>query len=124
MSILISFFYQFICAKTNSQYHKDNQKAIEKLLIPLLDECKPDLYESIVTPKDKKKFNKQKTLKEEKKIRYDLGDEPEYSPRRNNIVEILKYRNFKYGNKGTKDEDYKQCYYNYDKYKREDGQDI
>ena len=41
----------------------------------------------------------------------------DFNPKYLDIVELLKYRNKKYNNTGSKEEGYMQCYYDSEKYK-------
>ena len=97
-----------------NELKKANEKenGIQDLLNPILkdigifmnDENKNNMRESNNEKEEKSKKEKEKYL-------------DDFDPNYIDIVQILKLRNKKYNNNGTKEEDYKQIYYDSEKYK-------
>ena len=87
----------------------DKEKGIENLLMPLYN----DIGSFVDEEKNLKKSEKEEKLRIKKEKDKKIND---FNPNYINIVELLKYRNKKYNNNGTKEEGYKQCYYDNEKY--------
>jgi hypothetical protein len=91
---------------------KEKENGIQELLNPILKDI--GLFVDEGNKNNMRENNSEKEEKSKKEKAKYLDD---FDPNYIDIVEILKHRNKKYNNNGTKEEDYKQIYYDSEKYK-------